>query len=190
MATFNEKELYHQPIYLQQLVAIANENIPDSEEISIALKGTFKEFLFCTDKNVYIIKKGFMTGNTFGNGHFKMPYRNITNVEVRTQLVGGYFEISAGGIQNTDKNYWSTDKKNDPAKQPNSISISGNQLKEAFQHAGSFILDKVHSTNSSPVNINQSLSGADEIRKFKELMNEGIITQEEFENKKKEILGL
>ncbi|MFI3729461.1 SHOCT domain-containing protein [Vagococcus fluvialis] len=190
MASFNEKELYHQPVYLQQLVSVANENIPDSEEVFVALKGSFKEFLFCTDKNVYIIKKGFMTGNTFGSGHFKMPYRNITNVEISTQLIGGYFEISAGGIQNTDKSFWSTDKKMDPAKQPNTISLSGKDLKEAFQYAGSLILDKVHSANNNLVNVTQSSSDADEIRKFKELLDEGIISQEEFDIKKKEILGL
>ena len=35
-----------------------------------------------------------------------------------------------------------------------------------------------------------SFSGADEIRKYKALMDEGIITQEEFEVKKKQLLGL
>ncbi|MCQ4637144.1 SHOCT domain-containing protein [Anaerovorax odorimutans] len=33
-------------------------------------------------------------------------------------------------------------------------------------------------------------SSADEIRKYKELMDDGIISQEEFEAKKKELLGL
>ena len=36
----------------------------------------------------------------------------------------------------------------------------------------------------------QSFSAADEIRKFKELMDEGIITEAEFEMKKKELLGI
>ncbi|MDE7100544.1 MAG: SHOCT domain-containing protein [Anaeroplasmataceae bacterium] len=43
-------------------------------------------------------------------------------------------------------------------------------------------------TNSS-VNINQ-VSAADELKKFKELLDTGIITQEEFNTKKKELLGL
>lgn len=37
--------------------------------------------------------------------------------------------------------------------------------------------------------INQ-LSPADEIKKYKELLDDGIITQEEFEKKKKQLLGL
>ena len=37
---------------------------------------------------------------------------------------------------------------------------------------------------------NSTLSGADEIRKYKSLLDEGILTPEEFEAKKKQILGL
>lgn len=35
-----------------------------------------------------------------------------------------------------------------------------------------------------------SLSPADELRKFKQLLNEGVISEIEFEQKKKQILGL
>lgn len=44
---------------------------------------------------------------------------------------------------------------------------------------------------SAPVtNITQAQSSADEIKKFKELLDSGIITQEEFDAKKKQLLGL
>lgn len=36
----------------------------------------------------------------------------------------------------------------------------------------------------------QSLDEADQIRKFKSLLDDGIITEEEFEAKKKQLLGL
>jgi hypothetical protein len=46
-------------------------------------------------------------------------------------------------------------------------------------------------SNSQPMNINQnSFSAADEIKKFKELLDLDVITQEEFNEKKKELLGL
>jgi len=41
-----------------------------------------------------------------------------------------------------------------------------------------------HNNNSNP------LSGADELKKYKDLLDSGVITQEEFEAKKKELLGL
>ena len=37
---------------------------------------------------------------------------------------------------------------------------------------------------------NSTLSAADELRKFKELLDQGVITQEEFDAKKKQLLGL
>ena len=44
--------------------------------------------------------------------------------------------------------------------------------------------------NSFPTTIIQEASAADEILKYKHLFDEGIITQEEFEAKKKQLLGL
>ena len=36
----------------------------------------------------------------------------------------------------------------------------------------------------------QQVSAADELKKFKELLDSGVITQEEFDAKKKQLLGL
>ncbi|MBQ2940785.1 MAG: SHOCT domain-containing protein [Clostridia bacterium] len=41
---------------------------------------------------------------------------------------------------------------------------------------------------SSPVA--ESTSNADELKKYKELLDSGVITQEEFDAKKKQLLGL
>lgn len=43
---------------------------------------------------------------------------------------------------------------------------------------------------SSPTATGTTLSAADEIKKYKNLLDEGILTQEEFDAKKKELLGL
>lgn len=50
------------------------------------------------------------------------------------------------------------------------------------------IVDQMESENSSLPESNNS--AADEIRKFKNLMDEGVISEEEFNAKKKELLGL
>ncbi len=49
---------------------------------------------------------------------------------------------------------------------------------------------KANANNKSSVQVVNQVSGADELKKYKELMNTGIITEEEFEAKKKQILGL
>ncbi|EMW6127966.1 SHOCT domain-containing protein, partial [Enterococcus faecalis] len=48
-------------------------------------------------------------------------------------------------------------------------------------------LDQILKTNSSNKD-NTVLSSADEIRKFKALLDDGIITKQEFEIKKRELL--
>ncbi|EGV08200.1 hypothetical protein ACVR1N_07840 [Streptococcus constellatus subsp. pharyngis] len=56
MVRIYQSKLCHQPAYLDLLINIANSVIGDNEILYVALKGTFKEFLFYTDKNVYIVK--------------------------------------------------------------------------------------------------------------------------------------
>ncbi len=46
------------------------------------------------------------------------------------------------------------------------------------------------SSQESQTNMQSPISSADELRKFKELLDSGIITQEEFDAKKKQLLGL
>ena len=43
---------------------------------------------------------------------------------------------------------------------------------------------------NNPSQVVTSLSSAEELKKFKELLDMGIITQEEFDAKKKQLLGL
>ena len=49
--------------------------------------------------------------------------------------------------------------------------------------------DIERSKNPQPTVV-QQVSAADEIKKFKELLDLGVITQEEFDAKKKQLLGL
>ena len=52
------------------------------------------------------------------------------------------------------------------------------------------VTEKTANQNSSGAGPAGSFSAADEIRKFRQLADEGIITEEEFEAKKKQLLGL
>ncbi len=59
----------------------------------------------------------------------------------------------------------------------------------AFAKRSSFIADSKESQQTVVNNI-QKTTNADELKKYKDLLDRGAITQEEFENKKKELLGL
>lgn len=188
---FSELFLFQENI-LPDLKVEASSVIPPNEVIYVALKGAFKEYLFCTDRMVYIHKKGFMTGHTFGAGAFKMPYTNITNAEVDYHLATGYFELSSGGLQNKHLNYWDN-RGNSPQKAPNAISITGPELKSLFDEAAHFIMRKTAEVKSRKTTIQQppsESSFADQIRDLKCLLDDGLITPEEYDMKKRQIMGI
>jgi hypothetical protein len=111
------------------------------EKVFVKLRGTFSEGLVCTSTRVKILKCGFMTGQLFGTNTFQLPYSQVAGVRVRFNLFTGYFEISAGGMQNTDKNFWNNDKQFSPAKAPNCVSINGRRSASKFQQPCGFILN-------------------------------------------------
>ena len=53
-----------------------------------------------------------------------------------------------------------------------------------------FVVPKEEKQPQQVINNIQETSNADELKKFKDLLDSGIITQEEFEEKKKQLLGL
>lgn len=52
------------------------------------------------------------------------------------------------------------------------------------------IIDQIEQSKNNVKNINTNFSAADEVKKYKELLDMGAITQEEFELKKKDLLNL
>lgn len=163
-----------------------NFSVSSDESVLICLKGTNKEWLICTDKKLYILKRGFMTGHLIGDSNFQMPYKNITGVQTDYHFLTGYFEVSSGGMQDTQKNYWEKGK-NSPQQSPNCVTITGKPMLEKFRNACHFINQKITEiTNSN----NTQTNITDEIKKYKSLLDDGIITQEEFLSKKKQLLGI
>lgn len=128
-----------------------------------------------------------MTGHFLGKGNFHIPYNKITNVEIDMHLLSGYFEISAGGLENKKLNYWSNNANEDPAKQPNCISLNKVVLKD-FEKARDFILNYEEDAKTDVKTKNEK-SIPEQIRDYKALLDDGIIIENEFEEKKKELLS-
>lgn len=85
----------------------------------------------------------------------------------------------------------------DPVLHTDAVRSDSSEYRHLLESAQAVmqVLDRIIEDNhpevsEQPINVQAPpLSAADEIRKFKELMDEGIITKEEFEVKKKELLG-
>jgi len=111
--------------------------------------------------------------------------------------MSGYFELSAGGMQNTRKSYWSQDRKSDPAKAPNCISLNSKGQAERFRQACSVILGRIDEARTKvaiqavPATVVETdpsehiLSTLERLGKLKE---DGVLTEHEFLAKKAELL--
>lgn len=128
----------------------------------------------------------FISGNV-SDGEKTIYYSDIIGVQYKKpgyQL--GYLQLeTASALMNN---------RNDNFFNENSFTFAEKSMVEV-EKAAAFIRQKVDeikkqksgfAVSATPTNI----SVADELKKFKELLDLGVITQEEFDAKKKEMLGL
>lgn len=141
------------------------------------------------DKCIISSKKGLksiMFGNAL-SGDKQFYYTDITSVQFKNLgIASGYLQFEYAG-SHSGNNFTSE----------NSFVFSATigtskykKLKEEMPGIYEDIrnrIDNAKTMNSKPV-IN-AVSPADELKKYKELFDSNIITQEEFEAKKKQILG-
>lgn len=146
------------------------------------LKGVNGQMELYNDK-IIIKRKGLLSKMTqgFTKGDKSIYIRQISGIDFKPggTFINGYLQFSmaggnegvggafqAGGDENT---VMFTKKENDKA-----ITI-----KEKIEELQGVTNSKV-----------EAPSDANELRKFKELMDDGIISEEEFEAKKKQVLGM
>lgn len=120
-----------------------------------------------------------------GNGGKRIDISDITSIQFKEPS-----GVSVGFIQFTFPG--SGENKNgvvDALNDENSILISQQNLAMA-KEVVDYIEKKRRELRSPQTTVIQQTSAADELKKFKELLDMGVITQEEFDAKKKQLLGL
>ena len=158
-----------------------------NEQVVVKLRGVYNEALVCTNIRVLILKAGWMTGQLFGTDMFQCPYPNVAGAQVNFHLVTGYFELSAGGMQNTKKSFWNTDKAVSAAKAPNCVSISGRDRAEKFRKACAFIMHMA--SGGASAGIRHSGDSINTLERLAKLRDAGVISVAEFQTKKAQILS-
>lgn len=115
-----------------------------------------------------------------------IPITNISGVEVKKPgaMVRGYIQIQIAGQQSGNGAYKVTGGAFDAAQDENSVLLA---KKEDYDTALS-IKEYILNYSSSPSAA--ASSAADEIAKYKSLLDSGAITESEFSEKKKQLLGL
>lgn len=141
---------------------------------------------------IVITRKGFSSFLLHGlKGTKTIPISSISALQFKTAnyMTNGYIQFTVPGGNESKGGIISA------AKDENSVLFRKEHLDEALA-IKDFIEDIiVHRGNISALDGEQqeqmqSFSSADEILKFKVLMDKGIITPEEFIQKKKKLLGM
>jgi len=154
-----------------KFLKLAQEHL-NGEEVKYWVFGMFKSkimgkdtvrngIFIATDRQVFFYCKK-LTG--FESESF--PFSNISSVEIGKGMLGHKINIIASG---------------------NKAEMTGINLGQVNEFV-EYVRSKIgKSTGSSAPS---TTSAADELKKFKELLDEGILTQEEFDAKKKQLLGI
>ncbi|MCT3599263.1 DUF4428 domain-containing protein [Levilactobacillus brevis] len=145
-------------------------------------------FLSVTNNAVVIDRKGIRSfANRGKTGTQKIPFQSITSIEFKRGGIshGQITFHTLGGDDKTagfgNQGLWANGVYNNN----NSIIFDASH-NDKIQQIKDLVEPKI-GLNTQP---SQSVSPADELRKFKSLLDDGIITQEEFDTKKKQILGI
>lgn len=126
--------------------------------------------------------KGFMNLMTQGSkGEKSIPIKSITAIQIKApRFTTGYIQFAYSGASESKGGIM------DAVKDENTITFSSKKDLEQAKKLKAYI-ESLQNESSQPA---AQSSGADELLKFKELLDAGVISKEEFETKKKQILGV
>ena len=164
------------------------EPLPDGAVYSIeGVRG--RHIVVYEDKCVLSTKAtfgSFVTGN-ISDGEKTIYYVDCIGVQFKKSgLQIGYLQLeTASAIMNNRNNNFF----NENSFTFDTTKISNEEMEEVANYVKQRV-EEAKTRKNAPVVTAAAPSAADEIKKFKELLDLGIITQEEFDAKKKQLLGL
>ena len=140
--------------------------------------------VFTSTQSTSTMVTGLVFGTSVTQGEKSIYYKDAIGVQYKPSAIAdGYIQIetAAGGVSTSSSQY----------SGENAIQFSGKAKNEEAEIIVAFIRKQIEDIKNAPVGgIVRQLSPAEELKKFKELLELGVITQEEFDAKKKQLLGL
>ncbi len=153
--------------------------------LKYTLKGLNGQLYVYYDK-IEITRKGFFGLLNQGlKGTKTIPIAEIKSIQLKSAgFTAGYIQFGiGGGVENRGGLQAAN-------RDENTVTFSGNLQNKQAKDIKNYIENIIVKERNLQKTEIQSISYADEIKKFKNLLDEGIITQEEFEVKKKQLLEL
>lgn len=138
-----------------------------------------------TEEYVIITRKGLLGFMTQGlAGEKRIPFDSIKAVQLKDGgMINGFIQLSVlGGVEKKGGAFNATQDENTVM-----FTYKYNDLAKEIRAFIEKRIIELRNSNSPVVN---QISAADEILKYKKLLDSGIITEEEFNQKKKSLLGI
>lgn len=138
-------------------------------------------------ENEIIIKRnGWVAKTVFSRkGDKIVSFNHIDSIQFKSwdRWQNGYIQFDLPGGYLANGNVWIAHKDE------NTIMFDKNQ-QEIFEEAKNIIENKISKIKDSKTNNSSNYTNLDELEKLANLKEKGIITEEEFVAKKKQLLGL
>jgi hypothetical protein len=137
--------------------------------------------------NKLVIKRGIMYHK--GRGEKEIYLRNVSGIQLKKPgLSSGYFQISHSGAKEHKGGAWSA------VYDENTIVIGSGGVYKEFEGAKRMIeqkIDALHTPAPQTASAPPPTSNPyDELERLAKLKEQGIITEDEFNAKKRQLLGL
>lgn len=152
--------------------------------VLMTLNGVNGQLELHEDK-VVIKRKGLLAKMSQGlfKGDKSIYLKQISGIQVKhgTSITNGYIQFTISGGSESTKGL---------------VSASRDENSVLFRKKDNETVDKIKAKieelqqRAAAGAVVQEVSAAEEIKKYKELLDQGIITESEFEQKKKQLLGI
>jgi hypothetical protein len=165
----------------------------EDDEIRFALRGTNGQALVALQDRLIIIKPGITAGALGGARVTTFYYDDITGIEANTGLMMGVIEVNTPAFPGTTtKDYWSQDKDRNPRFLSNCVPIDragAKAYKPYLDQLRNWIREAKQGTRGGQGSAPATPSMADELQKLASLKESGVLTEEEFQQAKRRLIG-
>ena len=158
--------------------------------IPMSLKCTNGTITVYNDKVVVSRKGLFAFASQGAAGDRIYYYKDLKTVEYKKPgMINGYIKFIIEGTNDINASVNLFSSKKESLQDPNTVILRAFNSKVPMESEKiyNFIMERISQTKN--IGTQSNLSAADEIKKFKELLDNKIITQEEFDKKKNELLN-
>lgn len=167
------------------------------ERIFVIVNGAYQQAVVGTDRRVFVYKAGNKTGSMWRRKLASWSYPEIADIELQIGVKSGVLTVHPHVLDPAIARYGAAGKGS-PQQSPNAITFAGKP--------GSMVVDRVEAlrglvaaANGAPAAAGAVPASAapgrdstegitDEIRKLGQLRDDGLLTEEEFQAKKAELL--